>query len=76
MAEMIDGARNFDKCRMRWTQRVFEIDFSRFIEGQHVVNHLRNADVLTDKIALHGELRKISRAKDFTQESYLLEDTA
>ena len=54
MAELHEGGRNFDKIRMRWTQRAYEIDFSRFVEGQHVVNHLRHGVVLTDKLVLNA----------------------
>ena len=42
--------------RVRWTQRHNESDFEQFVEGKHVLNHIRNSDELTNKISLNKNL--------------------
>lgn len=64
MVEQIDGARNFGKCRMRWTQRTFEIDYANFVEGQHVVNHLRNGDLITGTLSLFNEIKSLAKSME------------
>lgn len=64
MVEQIDGARNFGNTRMRWTQRTFEIDFANFVEGQHVVNHLRNGDLITGTLSLFNEIKSLAKSME------------
>ena len=45
--------------RVRWTQRHNESDFEQFVEGKHVLNHIRNSDELTNKISLSKNLASI-----------------
>lgn len=39
-----------DKYRFKWTQTPQEINYMRFVEGQHIVNHISNCWVFTNKI--------------------------
>ena len=88
MTNMIDGQQNFDKIRFRWTSQPKEIDYKRFVIGQHVVNHFSNSHLLTNKIKLHKLLTGLNEAmlsgkvtssifktvSEFSPEQYSLED--
>ena len=62
MIEVHDGFRHFDKCRLRWTQRASEVDFTAFVVGKHIVNHLRHGAAITDKHSLVKVLKKLGSA--------------
>jgi hypothetical protein len=47
---MAKGMQFSDKYRFKWTQTSSEINYMKFVEGQHLVNHISNAKIFTTKI--------------------------
>ena len=75
-----------DKARFRWTHKPSEINYRNFVEGKHVVNHISNSNILTNKFKLFKTLNKLGNSlrsgrihsniytspKQFMVETYLL----
>ena len=51
-----------DRYRFKWVQTASEINFSKFIEGQHVANHLANSAVFTSKLSCIDVLADLNRS--------------
>ena len=49
--EMTKGMQFSDKYRIKWTQTSSEVNYMKFVEGQHLVNHISNAKIFTNKIS-------------------------
>lgn len=49
--EMPKGMQFSDKFRFKWTQTSSEINYMKFKEGQHIVNHISNSKIFTNKIS-------------------------
>lgn len=43
------GMRHTDKVRFKWAIKASEINWKQFVEGKHLVNHLSNMHILTNK---------------------------
>lgn len=77
-----------DKYRYKWTQTSSEINYMKFREGEHIVNHISNARIFTTKITTleileqvkialeNGELNSTLRLSDFFPETYRLDIAA
>jgi len=50
--EMARGMQFSDKYRFKWTQTSSEINYMKFRQGEHIVNHISNARIFTTKITL------------------------
>lgn len=48
--EMAKGMQFSDKYRFKWTQTSSEVNYMRFKEGEHIVNHISNSRIFTTKI--------------------------
>ena len=71
------GMRNTNACRFRWAHKPWEINFLLFEEGRHIVNHLSNSHILTNKVHLVENLRKLDESmKDGLIESALFSDAS
>ena len=74
-----------DKYRYKWTQTSSEINYMKFKEGEHIVNHISNSRIFTTKISTletleilkialeKQELPSSLRLKDFFPETYRLD---
>jgi len=51
-----------EKIRFRWALKPSEINFKQFIEGKHVVNHLSNSSLLTNKFKFFKALLKLRKS--------------
>lgn len=60
--EIGKGMRNTDKVRIRWTHKPAEINFRQFVEGKHLVNHLSNSSILTNKFKLIDLIEKLKKS--------------
>lgn len=86
--EMAKGMQFSDKFRFKWTQTSSEINYMKFREGEHIVNHISNSRIFTTKITTleileqvkialeNGELPSTLRLKDFFPETYRLDVAA
>lgn len=48
-----------DKFRFKWTQTSSEINYLKLKEGQHIVNHISNSKIFTNKISTLDTLQNI-----------------
>lgn len=60
--EMSRGMQFSDKYRFRWVQTVGEVNFMKFKEGIHLVNHISNAKIFTNKISTLETLEELKIA--------------
>ena len=86
--EMAKGMQFSDKYRFKWTQTSSEVNYLKFKEGEHIVNHISNSRIFTNKITTlevleqvkialeNGELPSEMRLKDFFPETYRLDVAA
>lgn len=86
--EMAKGMQFSDKYRFKWTQTSSEINYMKFVEGQHLVNHISNAKIFTTKITTletleylkirleNGELTSSMKVSEFFPETYRLDIAA
>ena len=44
------GMQFSEKYRFKWVQTPGEINYMKFIEGRHIVNHFSNSRIFTNKI--------------------------
>ena len=51
-----------DRFRFKWVQTATEVNFAKFIEGQHIVNHISNSHVFTSKLACLDMLADLNRS--------------
>ena len=51
-----------DKYRFKWTQTSSEINYIKFREGEHIVNHISNAKIFTNKISTLDVLEYLKMA--------------
>lgn len=77
-----------DKYRYKWTQTSSEVNYMKFREGEHIVNHISNARIFTTKITTletlelvkiaieNGELPSSMKVSDFFPETYRLDIAA
>jgi hypothetical protein len=82
---MAKGMQFSDKYRYKWTQTSSEINYMKFKEGEHIVNHISNARIFTTKISTletleilkialeKQELPSSLRLKDFFPKTYRLD---
>lgn len=82
------GMQFSDKYRMKWTQTVEEIQFTKFVEGRHLVNHISNARIFTNKVSTlttlenlklrleAGDIKSEMKVRDFFPETYRLDVVA
>ena len=47
---MARGMQFSDKFRFKWVQAPGEINFKKFVEGKHIVNHFSNSRIYNNKI--------------------------
>ncbi|TNV82392.1 hypothetical protein FGO68_gene174 [Halteria grandinella] len=86
--ELAKGMQFSDKYRFKWTQTSSEVNYMKFREGEHIVNHISNARIFTTKITTleileqlkialeNGEVPSALRLKDFFPETYRLDVAA
>ena len=77
-----------DKYRFKWTQTSSEVNYMKFREGEHIVNHISNAKIFTTKITTldtleclkiaieKGEVSSSMKVSDFFPETYRLDIAA
>ena len=58
---MTRGMQFSDKFRFKWVQTASEINYMKFVEGKHVVNHISNSKVFTNKIECMEMLAGLNR---------------
>ena len=51
--------RRSDQCRFRWVHKVSEINFQEFVEGRHIVNHVPQSGLLTNKFRFQEALGRL-----------------
>jgi hypothetical protein len=85
---MAKGMQFSDKYRYKWTQTSSEINYMKFKEGEHIVNHISNSRIFTTKISTletlelvkialeKNELPSTLRLADFFPETYRLDVAA
>ena len=59
MEEASGNIRRSDQCRFRWTHKVSELNFQEFIEGRHLVNHVPQSAILTNKFKFFDALKRL-----------------
>ena len=59
---MAKGMQFSDKYRYKWTQTSSEINYMKFKEGEHIVNHISNAKIFTTKITTLETLEQLKIA--------------
>jgi hypothetical protein len=59
---MSKGMQFSDKYRFKWTQTSSEVNYHKFIEGEHIVNHVSNAKIFTNKISTLDTLEYLKLA--------------
>lgn len=60
--EMQKGMQFSDKYRFKWTQTSSEINYIKFREGDHIVNHISNSKIFTNKISTLDTLEYLKLA--------------
>lgn len=85
---MARGMQFSDKFRFKWTQTSSEINYIKFREGEHIVNHISNARIFTTKISTletleylkiaieNKEIASTLQVNDFFPETYRLDIAA
>lgn len=85
---MQKGMQFSDKYRFKWTQTSSEINYLKFREGEHIVNHISNAKIFTNKISTLdtlqflkmalacGQMTSDLRVEDFFPTTYRLDVVA
>ena len=79
--------KNFDNFKLRWTETKGGVNFNSFREGEQLVNHIPNCDLITNKLGLLLTLREYERVTwavknraprlpmaDFVPETFILDD--
>ena len=51
-----------DKYRFKWVQTAGEVNYMKFIEGKHIVNHISNSKIFTNKIPCMELLADLNRS--------------
>lgn len=86
--ELSKGMQFSSNYRFRWTQTSSEINYHKFVEGEHIVNHISNARIFTNKISTletleqlkfaleSGAIQSDIRLSDFFPETYRLDVVA
>jgi len=86
--EMAKGMQFSDKYRYKWTQTSSEVNYIKFKEGEHIVNHISNARIFTTKISTleileqlkiaieNGEIKSSMKLAEFFTETYRLDIAA
>lgn len=86
--EMAKGMQFSDKYRYKWTQTSSEVNYMKFKEGEHIVNHISNARIFTTKISTleileqlkiaieNGEIKSSMKLAEFFTETYRLDIAA
>ena len=59
---MARGTQFSDKYRFKWVQTAGEINYMKFQEGKHIVNHISNSKVFTNKIECMEMLANLNRS--------------
>jgi hypothetical protein len=59
---MTHGMQFSDNYRFKWVQTPSEINFMKFQEGRHIVNHFSNANFLTRKIQTLEQIDSLNLA--------------
>jgi len=62
MEEIVGGLRHTDKTRLRWCLKPSETNYKQFVEGKHLVNHLANSALLTNKLKFFDTIKKLGLA--------------
>ena len=65
--EMQRGMQFSDKYRFKWTQTSSEVNYMKFREGEHIVNHISNAKIFTNKITTLDTLQSLKMSLDCGQ---------
>lgn len=85
---MARGMQFSDKYRFKWTQTVQEVNFAKFKEGVHMVNHIANSRIFTNKISTIETLQQLAisigkqeiqsflKVEEFFPETYRLDVVA
>ena len=50
-----------DKFRFKWVQTAGEVNYMKFVEGKHIVNHISNSKIFTNKIPCMELLADLDR---------------
>ena len=59
---MAKGMQFSDKFRFKWVQAPGEVNYNKFVEGKHIVNHISNSKILNNKIRCMGILDELNLA--------------
>lgn len=59
---MTHGMQFSDNYRFKWVQTPSEINYMKFVEGRHIVNHFSNANLLTRKIQTLEQIESLNLA--------------
>ena len=59
---MAKGMQFSDKYRFKWVQTAGEINYMKFVEGKHIVNHISNSKIFTNKIECMEMLAALNRS--------------
>mmetsp|Transcript_26362 Transcript_26362/g.35213 ORF Transcript_26362/g.35213 Transcript_26362/m.35213 type:complete len:142 (+) Transcript_26362:1022-1447(+) len=51
-----------DKFRFKWVQTPGEVNYMKFVEGKHIVNHISNSKIFTNKIPCMELLADLNRS--------------
>ena len=51
-----------DKFRFKWVQAAGEVNYMKFVEGRHIVNHISNSKIFTNKIESMEMLADLNRS--------------
>ena len=60
-APMSKGTSFSDKYRFKWVQTAREINYMKFAEGKHIVNHFSNSNIFTNKVECMEMLADLNR---------------
>ena len=59
---MSRGMQFSDKFRFKWVQAAGEVNYMKFVEGRHIVNHISNSKIFTNKIESMEMLADLNRS--------------